>query len=174
MKKFLIFSILLSPFSVLTAQTTTTTYADSVAGFALNIPAGWDQQSFDKGETAFRSSNADGTGIFDVNLKKLDEGVTAKQHLEYLESFMPAAGFSKNFMSEESRSITGADAAAVGADDIYGGAYTIDKNGVTMVQMIFVYRKGRYAYITVQTCPKDQLKDLQPSFAVFYDSFHII
>jgi hypothetical protein len=145
-----------------------------VIGYTLNIPDGWTSKAYEKGETVLECCDTSSGAYYNVAIKKLAEGVTAKDHLEYLESFMPASGYSENFMPEESRSVTGADAAAYNADDIYGGAYTKTKNGQEMVQMIFVYRKGQYAYLTIQTCHKDSLTQLQPTYGVFHNSFKLV
>lgn len=147
-----------------------TVYSDEVAGFSVNIPDGWVHEKFEKGELALRCSGEEGTAFYDVNLKKLSEGQTAKQYMEYLESYMPDAGFSANFMPEENRQI---DGSAYGADEVYGGAYSKEKNGIQMGQIIFIYRKGAYAYMTIQTCELAKMQELVPVYDVFYGSFKL-
>jgi hypothetical protein len=151
-----------------------TPYTDSQSGFTLTVPEGWTYESFESGEMAFRAIDSTRTAYYDVNLKKLEAGVTAKAHMEYLESFMQKAGYSQNFLPEKDRDIRGNEAKAYNADDIYAGAYTIEKSGIVMVQVIFVYRKGNYAYVTVQTCPRDNISVLDPQYQVIYASFKLI
>ena len=172
MKKLLFSLIALS--SLFFSATAQTPYTDAKSGYTLNVPDGWNYQGYESGELSFRASDTSGTAFFDVNLKKLQPGVTAKQHVEYLESYMVKAGYSQNFMPEDSRDIKGDAAKPYNATEVYGGAYTIEKNGVVMVQMIFVYRQGVYAYLTVQTCPRDSISDLQDQYAVFYNSFKLL
>jgi len=102
-------------------------YSDKTAGFEVNIPEGWTHEKLTEGQLALRCTNAGGMASYDVNLKRLSDGQTAKSYLEYLESFMPEAGFSANFMPEQSRAITGDAAAAYNADGVYGGAYRKEK-----------------------------------------------
>jgi hypothetical protein len=151
-----------------------TPYTDKTAGFSVNIPDGWTHEKHEEGELALRCKDSSGTSLYDVNLRKLDEGVTAKDHVLYLESLMADKGYSANFMDENARDITGADAKAYNADDIFGGAYSVEKDGVMIVQMIFVYRKGRYAYMTVQTTAQDKIGELQSQYNVFYTSFKLL
>jgi len=150
------------------------TYTDNTAGFSVIVPEGWSQQGFETGQTAFQSFSSDSLGIFSVGLHTMKDGQSTKDYLEWMESYMPDAGYSENFMPEESRSITGDAAAAYNADEIYGGAYKKTKNGVEMVQMIFILKSGKYGYSMIQTCPLENLTDLQPFFDVFLNSFKIL
>ena len=150
-----------------------TNYSDKKAGFSVKIPDGWSKETFDTGELALRCSNPEGTAFYDVNLRKLDDSVSAKEYMEYLESFMPAAGFSENLMDPQKREFDGDAAAYYGADDIYCGTYTKEKNGVEMIQVIYIYRRGNTAYMTVQTSSKDVADELQTSYNVFYNSFKL-
>jgi hypothetical protein len=149
-------------------------YTNETSGYSLMVPDSWMKEAHEKGELSFRAISENGTAYFDVNLKKLQDGITSRDHVTYLERFMEKVGYSKNFMPEESRSISGKDAKIYGADDIYAGAYTIEKDGTLMVQMVFVYRKGQYAYITVQTCPQSELEALQDQYNIFYKSFKLL
>ena len=150
------------------------TYTDKTAGFSVSVPDDWTQEGFETGQTAFQSYSPDTTGIFSVGLHTFKEGQNSKAYLEWMESYMPDAGYSENFMPEESRSITGTDAAAYNADEIYCGAYKKTKNGVEMVQMIFILKSGKYGYSLIQTCPLENLTALQPYFDVFLNSFKIL
>lgn len=147
------------------------TYTDKTAGFSVSIPDDWTQEGFETGQTAFQSYSPDTTGIFSVGLHTFKEGQNSKAYLEWMESYMPEAGYSENFMPEESRSITGTGA---NADEIYCGAYKKTKNGVEMVQMIFILKSGKYGYSMIQTCPIENLTALQPFFDVFLNSFKIL
>lgn len=150
------------------------TYTDKTAGFSVSVPNDWSQEGFETGQTAFQSFSPDTTGIFSVGLHTFKEGQSSKDYLIWMESYMPDAGYSENFMPEESRSITGTDAAFYNADEIYCGAYKKTKNGVEMVQMIFILKSGKYGYSMIETCPLENLTAMQPFFDVFLNSFKIL
>jgi len=45
---------------------------------------------------------------------------------------------------------------------------------VKIGQIVFVYKKGEYRYMTVQTCELEKMQELVPTYDVFYSSFKVI
>lgn len=151
-----------------------TTYTDTELGYTVDVPDGWTYETKETGELAFRASASEAVAFFDLNLKKLTEGQTSYDYLLYLESFMGDAGYSENFVEADKQSLTGDDAAFYNADDVALGVYTKEKDGVTMIQTVIIYREGIYAYLTIGTCTKDDSADLQPAYDIMNGSFKLL
>ncbi len=149
-------------------------YSDATLGYTMTIPEGWSYQTFESGETAITVTADDGISVHSVILRKLKTEQTAYDYLLYLESYMPAAGYSENNVPEADRFFTGEDAASYNADDVACGVYTAVKNDVKMMQSIMVYRSGNYLYMTVSTCSVDNYSALEAGFNLLNSTFKLL
>jgi hypothetical protein len=87
---------------------------------------------------------------------------------------MADAGYSENLVEADKQSLTGDDAAFYNADDVALGVYSREKDGITMIQTLIIYRDGLYAYMTVGTCTKDDSATLQPAYDMINGSFKLL
>lgn len=149
-------------------------YSDATLGYTMTIPNGWTYQTFESGETAITVTADDGISVYSLILRKLSTEQTAYDYLLYLESYMPAAGYSENNVPDGSRFFTGEDAAFYKADDVACGVYTAVKNDVKMMQSIIVYRSGMYLYMTVATCSVDSYTALEAGFNLLNSTFKLL
>lgn len=146
-------------------------YKDATLGYTVTIPEGWTHEAFESGELALRATYSEGTAVYDVNLKKLEEGQTSYDYLLYLEGFMADAGYSENYVEADKRSFTGEDAKAYNADDLACGVYTKKKNDVDMIQSMILFRSGVYLFMTIATYPAADAEKHRDAMTTFNDSF---
>lgn len=149
-------------------------YTDKAAGFAVYVPDSWEMVKPKKGEYVFHANNLEQTATYDVKIKTLKPGTTAEGCMAIIESDLINEGWSDNYMQESKKSIVGEIALLYNADEVYGGTFSRIKKDVETVKVIFVYRKGQKAFITVQTCKKEEQADLVPVYDVFYRSFRLL
>jgi hypothetical protein len=149
-------------------------HVDKVSGFSVYMPESWEGRKPKKGEFVFHSNNLEQTATYDVQVKTLKAGTSAEDCMAKIESELINEGWSDNYMQESKKSISGAVAVLYNADEVYGGTFSRTIRGVETVKVIFVYRKVQKAFITIQTCKKEEQGDLVPVYDIFYSTFRLL
>jgi hypothetical protein len=126
-------------------------YVDKANHFTIPYPKDWIKKLNDP-DYKVQFVNKEETVNLGVMVQPLDTKTSAKTFLSLMEDSMKVS----NEFEEKDRIVTASDLKIFGADDGYGGRYTIVTDSVKVNQSIIVLMKGKTAYIVVQTIWDEQ------------------